>query len=53
MPELEWAYGYPFVMGVMALVAVGMIAYFWRKGWLSGAGTEADPPAPPADRHGQ
>ena len=53
MPELEWAYGYPFVMGVMALVAVAMIAYFWRKGWLTGAGTEADPPNPPADRHGQ
>ncbi|MGQ0527102.1 MAG: magnesium/cobalt transporter CorA [Alphaproteobacteria bacterium] len=35
MPELEWAYGYPTVMAFMALIAAGMIFYFWRRGWLS------------------
>jgi magnesium transporter len=34
MPELNWPLGYPLVMGFMALVALGMVIYFWRKGWL-------------------
>ena len=34
MPELKWPYGYPLVMGLMALIALSMIVYFWRKGWL-------------------
>lgn len=35
MPELDWRYGYPFALGVMALTALAFLAYFWRKGWLS------------------
>jgi len=38
MPELEWRYGYPTVLGVMMLFAGGMIAYFVRRGWLGGRG---------------
>jgi magnesium transporter len=34
MPELHWAFGYPLVLAVMALVAGGMLLYFRRKGWL-------------------
>ncbi|WP_135819615.1 magnesium/cobalt transporter CorA [Halostella litorea] len=34
MPELTWRYGYPAVLIVMALLAVGMAAYFRREGWL-------------------
>jgi magnesium transporter len=34
MPELEWAYGYPAVMGAMALMALALVLYFKRKGWL-------------------
>lgn len=34
MPELHWAFGYPFSLFLMALVAAGMVFYFWRKGWL-------------------
>jgi magnesium transporter len=34
MPELEWEYGYLFALGLMALTALGFLAYFWRKGWL-------------------
>jgi magnesium transporter len=33
MPELEWRWGYPAILGVMALTAGGMIAYFKRRGW--------------------
>ena len=34
MPELGWAYGYPAVWLVMALIAVGMLAFFRRRGYL-------------------
>jgi magnesium transporter len=34
MPELEWRYGYYALLGVMAIVSVGMIVYFRRKRWL-------------------
>ncbi len=35
MPELEWYAGYPFALAIMLAVAIGMVIYFWRKGWLS------------------
>lgn len=35
MPELDWRYGYPFALGLMALTALAFLGYFWRKGWLS------------------
>ena len=34
MPELGWSWGYYGALGVMALVALGMLAYFRRRGWL-------------------
>jgi magnesium transporter len=34
MPELNWPYGYPLVMGGMAAIAGGMLLYFRRKGWI-------------------
>ena len=34
MPELKHRIGYPLALGVMTGVAVGMIAFFLRKGWL-------------------
>jgi magnesium transporter len=34
MPELEWPWGYPAVLGVMILVTVGMLLFFRHKGWL-------------------
>jgi magnesium transporter len=33
MPELRWRYGYAWALGLMAAVALGMVAYFRRKGW--------------------
>jgi magnesium transporter len=35
MPELNWAWGYPFALGLMAAVAVVFLIFFKRKGWLS------------------
>ncbi len=34
MPELEWAHGYPFVMGLMAVVAGGLFYFFRKKKWV-------------------
>lgn len=38
MPELNWAYGYPMVLGLMASVALALVWYFARKGWLGATG---------------
>ncbi|NHJ32726.1 MAG: magnesium/cobalt transporter CorA, partial [Asgard group archaeon] len=34
MPELNWGFGYISVVGVMIIIALGMIIYFKRKKWL-------------------
>jgi magnesium transporter len=34
MPELNWPYGYPLALGIMALSALVPLVYFRRKGWL-------------------
>ena len=34
MPELSWHYGYFWALGLMVLVALGMIAYFRHKRWF-------------------
>lgn len=34
MPELQKPWAYPVVLILMALIAVGMIAFFKRKGWF-------------------
>ena len=34
MPELGWYYGYPFALGIMAVVGITMLIYFRRKKWL-------------------
>jgi magnesium transporter len=34
MPELEVRWGYPALLGVMAVVAFGMVWHFKRRGWL-------------------
>jgi magnesium transporter len=34
MPELHWRYGYEISLGIMAVVAVGMLWFFKRRGWL-------------------
>jgi len=34
MPELKWRWGYPLALGAMALVAIGSLMFFHRRGWL-------------------
>ena len=34
IPELEWAYGYPYALGLMAISAVLPMLYFRYKNWL-------------------
>lgn len=34
MPELHWAFGYPFAIGLMAVVCVSLYFIFKRRDWL-------------------
>jgi magnesium transporter len=34
MPELAWRYGYPYALGLMLLVALTMLFFFVRRGWI-------------------
>ena len=34
MPELDWTFGYPFALGLMAAVAAGLWVLFKKSGWL-------------------
>jgi len=36
MPELTWPYGYPAALGSMAVIAVGLLYWFRKRGWLGG-----------------
>ncbi|MGD1902066.1 MAG: magnesium/cobalt transporter CorA [Geitlerinemataceae cyanobacterium] len=35
MPELNWMFGYPLCLTLMATIAGGTMFYFWRRGWFS------------------
>ncbi|MDR6195705.1 magnesium/cobalt transporter CorA [Siphonobacter sp. SORGH_AS_0500] len=34
MPELHWKYGYPFALGLMAVMVIAMLAWFRVKKWI-------------------
>lgn len=34
MPELQWYYGYPFALGLMAIIGFGMLLYFKTRKWF-------------------
>ena len=34
LPELQWDYGYPFALALMAASVAAPFIYFRRKGWL-------------------
>jgi magnesium transporter len=34
MPELNWVWGYPATLGIMLLVAIGLLIAFYRRGWF-------------------
>ena len=35
MPELNWYWGYPLCILLMLAIAISLIGYFWRLGWLN------------------
>jgi magnesium transporter len=34
MPELHWRFGYGWAIGLMSMVALVMLTWFWKEGWL-------------------
>jgi magnesium transporter len=34
MPELHWAYGYPMALLIMLVIAFGLMAIFFKVGWI-------------------
>jgi magnesium transporter len=34
MPELNWYWGYPVCLAFMAAIALGLVFFFWRRGWF-------------------
>jgi magnesium transporter len=34
MPELDWKWGYPIVLGLLALIAIGIVARLRKAGWM-------------------
>ena len=36
MPELGTQFGYFVVLALMVVVAIGMLIFFWRRGWIGG-----------------
>ncbi|MFS6937162.1 magnesium/cobalt transporter CorA [Neisseria animaloris] len=34
MPELRWHYGYFMVLGLMILIIIGLLVFFYRRKWL-------------------
>lgn len=51
MPELNWRWGYPYALSLMALSTAGMLYFFYRRGWL-GALSASPTPAPASDGNG-
>jgi magnesium transporter len=39
MPELNWYWGYPICLAVMAVIGFGLLFLFWRRGWLENSST--------------
>jgi magnesium transporter len=37
LPELHYQYSYFIVLGIMIVVALGMLTFFWRQGWIGKA----------------
>ena len=34
LPGKDWEHGYWATLGVMALITIGLLIYFWRRGWI-------------------
>lgn len=40
MPELSKPWAYPLVLAIMGAMALGMLVFFWRRGWLGNGGQD-------------
>jgi magnesium transporter len=49
MPELDWYWGYPACLGVMAIIAIALVTFFWRQGWFESF--SAPPPKADPDKY--
>ena len=47
MPELTWHYGYPFALGLMATVVIGILLWFRRKGYIGSKDVLSEEPKRP------
>ena len=43
MPELHTSYGYFTVIAIMVVVAIGMLLFFRRRGWIGGSAEKETP----------
>jgi magnesium transporter len=43
MPELHASWGYPMLLATMIVLAVAMVLYFWRRGWIQPRREAAQP----------
>jgi magnesium transporter len=34
MPELGWYWGYPLCLALMAIIAISLVFFFWKRGWF-------------------
>jgi len=54
MPELKTEHGYWITLGVMALITVVLLIYFWRRGWIfQGEADLAIEPPPEIDEENE
>ncbi len=37
MPELDWYWGYPACLSLMAIIAGSLVFFFWKRGWFKSA----------------
>ncbi len=51
MPEIKSRYGYFLTLGVMFLVAAGLLSFFWYKGWIFKEASEIEITKDDADIH--
>ncbi len=42
MPELNWYLGYPLCLAFMGAIALGLVFFFWRRGWFQNFSTIKD-----------
>jgi magnesium transporter len=42
MPELNWYWGYPVCLAVMLAISIGLVFFFWRRGWFENFSTIKD-----------